>query len=275
MIGRRAAGQERRRARPDRRKPWVKTSLAPGSKVVTDYYEKAGLWPYLEKLGYHLVGYGCTTCIGNSGPLDEEISAAVQENDLAVVSVLSGNRNFEGRINPDVKMNYLASPPLVIAYALAGTMDFDFESEPLGTGRRPATTCSSRDIWPTPAGRGADHRPVDRRGHVHPRLRRRLRRRRAVDVAADPGGRHLRLGRRVDLRPQAPVLRGHDDGADAGRGHRRRPGAGQAGRLGDDRPHQPGRVDQGRQPGRVSTSPSTASSARTSTPTARDAATTR
>ena len=112
--------------------PWVKTSMAPGSKVVTNYYEKAGMWPYLEKLGYHLVGYGCTTCIGNSGPLNEAISAAVQENDLAVVSVLSGNRNFEGRINPDVKMNYLASPPLVIAYALAGTMDFDFESQPLG-----------------------------------------------------------------------------------------------------------------------------------------------
>src|SRR5690606_6932498 len=106
-------------------KPWVKTSMAPGSQVVSNYYEKAGLWPYLAKLGFHLVGYGCTTCIGNSGPLPEEISAAVQENDLSVVSVLSGNRNFEGRINPDVKMNYLASPPLVIAYALAGTMDFE------------------------------------------------------------------------------------------------------------------------------------------------------
>src|SRR5205823_8743937 len=115
-------------------KPWVKTSMAPGSQVVTDYYEKAGLWPYLEKLGYHLVGYGCTTCIGNSGPLPEEISAAVGENDLTVVSVLSGNRNFEGRINPDVKMNYLASPPLVVAYALAGTMDIDLANEALGTG---------------------------------------------------------------------------------------------------------------------------------------------
>ncbi|HUL99031.1 MAG TPA: aconitate hydratase AcnA, partial [Mycobacterium sp.] len=106
-------------------KPWVKTSLAPGSQVVTDYYEKAGLTPYLEKLGFYLVGYGCTTCIGNSGPLPDEISKAVNDNDLAVTAVLSGNRNFEGRINPDVKMNYLASPPLVIAYALAGTMDFD------------------------------------------------------------------------------------------------------------------------------------------------------
>ena len=129
-------------------KPWVKTSMAPGSKVVTDYYEKAGLWPYLEKLGYHLVGYGCTTCIGNSGPLPEEISAAVNEGDLAVVSVLSGNRNFEGRINPDVKMNYLASPPLVIAYALAGTMDFDFETQPLGTAPD-GSEVYLRDIWPT------------------------------------------------------------------------------------------------------------------------------
>ncbi|HVD64481.1 MAG TPA: aconitate hydratase AcnA, partial [Lapillicoccus sp.] len=129
--------------------PWVKTSMAPGSKVVTNYYEKAGMWPYLEKLGYHLVGYGCTTCIGNSGPLDEAISAAIQENDLAVVSVLSGNRNFEGRINPDVKMNYLASPPLVIAYALAGTMDFDFESQPLGQDQH-GTDVMLKDIWPSP-----------------------------------------------------------------------------------------------------------------------------
>ena len=129
--------------------PWVKTSMAPGSKVVSDYYEKAGVWPYLEKLGFHLVGYGCTTCIGNSGPLDPAISEAVIENDLAVVSVLSGNRNFEGRINPDVKMNYLASPPLVIAYALAGTMDFDFESQPLGQDAA-GTDVFLRDIWPAP-----------------------------------------------------------------------------------------------------------------------------
>ena len=114
-------------------KPWVKTTLAPGSKVVMDYYERAGLIPYLDKLGFNLVGYGCTTCIGNSGPLPPAISAAVNEEDLAVVSVLSGNRNFEGRINPDVKMNYLASPPLVVAYALAGTMDIDLDHEPLGT----------------------------------------------------------------------------------------------------------------------------------------------
>jgi aconitate hydratase len=128
-------------------KPWVKTTMAPGSKVVMDYYAKAGLVPYLEKLGYNLVGYGCTTCIGNSGPLPEEVSAAVQENDLAVVSVLSGNRNFEGRINPDVKMNYLASPPLVIAYALAGTMDWDPGTDPIGTGTDGQDVFLA-DIWP-------------------------------------------------------------------------------------------------------------------------------
>jgi len=132
------------------RKPWVKTTLAPGSKVVMDYYERAGLTPYLEKLGFNLVGYGCTTCIGNSGPLSEGVSAAVAASDLAVVSVLSGNRNFEGRINPDVKMNYLASPPLVVAYALAGTMDIDLTTEPIGTGAS-GEPVYLRDLWPDPA----------------------------------------------------------------------------------------------------------------------------
>jgi aconitate hydratase len=131
------------------RKPWVKTTLAPGSKVVMDYYERSGLLPYLEKLGFNLVGYGCTTCIGNSGPLPEAISEAVNDSDLAVVAVLSGNRNFEGRINPDVKMNYLASPPLVVAYALAGTMDIDLTSEPLGA-RADGEPVYLSDIWPAP-----------------------------------------------------------------------------------------------------------------------------
>jgi aconitate hydratase len=132
------------------RKPWVKTTLAPGSKVVSDYYDRSGLTPYLDKLGFNLVGYGCTTCIGNSGPLIPEVSAAVQENDLAVVSVLSGNRNFEGRINPDVKMNYLASPPLVVAYALAGTMDIDLMSDSLGTDEQ-GNDVYLADIWPSEA----------------------------------------------------------------------------------------------------------------------------
>ena len=131
-------------------KPWVKTTLAPGSKVVTDYYEKAGLMDDLEALGFYLVGYGCTTCIGNSGPLLPEISAAVNDNDLAVTAVLSGNRNFEGRINPDVKMNYLASPPLVIAYALAGTMNFDFEKDALGQDTDGHDVYLA-DIWPSAA----------------------------------------------------------------------------------------------------------------------------
>ena len=130
-------------------RPWVKTTLAPGSKVVMDYYEKAGLLPYLDKLGFNLVGYGCTTCIGNSGPLIEEVSAAVNAADLAVVAVLSGNRNFEGRINPDVKMNYLASPPLVVAYAIAGSMDVDITRDPLGTDPHGAPVYLA-DIWPTP-----------------------------------------------------------------------------------------------------------------------------
>ncbi|HEX6921776.1 MAG TPA: aconitate hydratase AcnA, partial [Actinomycetes bacterium] len=130
------------------RKPWVKSTLAPGSKVVTDYFDKAGLTPYLEKLGFDLVGYGCTTCIGNSGPLIPEVSQAVNDNDLAVVSVLSGNRNFEGRINPDVKMNYLASPPLVVAYALAGSMDVDITTEPLGQDSD-GNDVFLKDIWPS------------------------------------------------------------------------------------------------------------------------------
>ena len=131
------------------RKPWVKTTLAPGSKVVSDYYDRAGLTPYLDKVGFNLVGYGCTTCIGNSGPLQDEISAAINQSDLSVAAVLSGNRNFEGRINPDVKMNYLASPPLVVAYALAGSMDIDITTESLGTGSDGKPVYLS-EIWPSP-----------------------------------------------------------------------------------------------------------------------------
>ena len=133
-----------------RSKPWVKTSLAPGSQVVTDYFERAGLTPYLDKLGFNLVGYGCTTCIGNSGPLAPEVSAAIAEGDLSCASVLSGNRNFEGRINPDVRMNYLMSPPLVVAYALAGTMDTDLVNDPLGHDES-GEAVYLRDIWPTTA----------------------------------------------------------------------------------------------------------------------------
>lgn len=129
-------------------KPWVKTTLAPGSKVVTDYYDRAGLTHYMQELGFHLVGYGCVTCIGNSGPLPVEVSKAVNENDLAVTAVLSGNRNFEGRISPDVKMNYLASPPLVVAYAIAGTMNHDFEKDSLGNDKD-GNPVLLKDIWPS------------------------------------------------------------------------------------------------------------------------------
>ena len=230
-------------------KPWVKTTLAPGSKVVMDYYERAGLVPYLDKLGFNLVGYGCTTCIGNSGPLPEAISAGVTEADLAVVSVLSGNRNFEGRINPDVKMNYLASPPLVVAYALAGTMDFDMENEPLGSRLRRHPGVPARHL----AVRGRDRRRGAARGRggdVHPGLRGRVRGRRPLAGAGRARRGHVRLGRRLHLRAQAPVLRRHAGQARAGHRHPRRPGAGPAGRLGDHRPHLAGRRDQDRQPGR-------------------------
>ncbi len=146
-----AAGLLARKARNKglKQKPWVKTTLGPGSKVVTDYYEKSGLDKDLEGLGFYTVGYGCTICIGNSGPLIEEVSAAINENDLAVTAVLSGNRNFEGRISPDVKMNYLASPPLVVAYALAGSMHFDFDTDALGKDAE-GNDVFLKDIWPSP-----------------------------------------------------------------------------------------------------------------------------
>ncbi len=147
-----AAGLLARKAREKglKQKPWVKTTLGPGSKVVTDYYEKSGLDKDLEGLGFYTVGYGCTICIGNSGPLIEEVSTAINDNDLAVTAVLSGNRNFEGRISPDVKMNYLASPPLVVAYALAGSMHFDFETDALGKDAD-GNEVFLKDIWPDPA----------------------------------------------------------------------------------------------------------------------------
>ena len=168
-------------------KPWVKTTLAPGSKVVMEYYERAGLTPYLEKLGFSLVGYGCTTCIGNSGPLLPEISEAIAAGDLAVVSVLSGNRNFEGRISPDVRMNYLASPPLVVAYALAGCMDFDLVASPLGEDQY-GQPVYLRDIWPSPADVSDGRRVVDRLRDVHRVVRDCL-------LPATPAGRASRFRR--------------------------------------------------------------------------------
>ena len=168
------------------RKPWVKTSLAPGSKVVTEYYEKAGLTPYLEELGFYTVGYGCTTCIGNSGPLPEEISRGVSQGDLVVCAVLSGNRNFEARIHPEVKANYLGSPPLVVAYALAGRMDIDLATEPLGVGSDGEDVFLA-DIWPSPGGGSRDGCGRHRRGDVPLDVRGRVHRRR--DLARPPGSR--------------------------------------------------------------------------------------
>ncbi len=227
------------------RKPWVKTTLAPGSKVVMDYYERAGLTPYLDKLGFNLVGYGCTTCIGNSGPLQEPISKAVNDNDLAVVSVLSGNRNFEGRINPDVKMNYLMSPPLVVAYALAGSMDIDITTEPLGQDADGADVFL-KDIWPSAQEIQEVVDSAVRLGDVQSQLRRRVRRRRDLAEPADADRQRLRVGRRLDVRAQAAVLRGHARRPGAGHRHRGRAGARGARRLGDHRPHLAGRLDQGR-----------------------------
>ena len=135
--------------------PWVKTSLAPGSRVVTDYYVKSGLMPYLDALRFQVVGYGCTTCIGNSGPLPTDVSKSIEDHGLVAVSVLSGNRNFEGRISPEVRANYLMSPPLVVAYALAGHIGHNFETEPLGKGKD-GKPVFLRDIWPTQAGGRGD-----------------------------------------------------------------------------------------------------------------------
>ena len=272
---RRAAGQEGRREGPDQRKPWVKTTLAPGSKVVSDYYERAGLTPYLDKLGFNLVGYGCTTCIGNSGPLIPEVSQAVNDNDLAVVSVLSGNRNFEGRINPDVKMNYLASPPLVVAYALAGSMDVDLFNDPLGQDTD-GNDVFMKDIWPTAAEVEEVIAHGDHLRDVHRRLRRRVRRRRAVAercrrprATPSPGTRTRRTSASRRTSTACPTSRSRSTDIE---------GARVLLKLGDsvttDHISPAGAIKKD-SPGRASTSPSTASSSGTSTPTARAAATTR
>ena len=194
------------------RKPWVKTSLAPGSKVVTEYLERAGLIEPLEQLGFSLVGYGCTTCIGNSGPLPEEISREIEERDLTVCSVLSGNRNFEGRIHPEVKMNYLASPPLCVAYALAGRMDLDITSEPLQGDVRPARHLA------VPGGGQRGDRARGRVGHVPPQLRRGVRRRRELERARGPRGRPLRVGDDSTYVKRPPYFDGMDAEAPEGFG---------------------------------------------------------
>ncbi len=188
------------------RKPWVKSSLAPGSRVVTDYYEKAGLTPYLEALGFHTVGYGCTTCIGNSGPLPEEISAAIVEQDLAVCAVLSGNRNFEARIHPEVKANYLASPPLVVAYALAGRDGPRPDHRAARAGPRRQRRLPSRPLADVAGDRRGGRRRRLRRALPRP-LRRRVHRRRALARAGESLREPLRVAGRLDVRPPSALLR--------------------------------------------------------------------
>ena len=254
--------------------PWVKTSLGPGSLVVTDYLKKAGLLDDLEKLGFYVVGYGCTTCIGNSGPLPDEVSKGIAENDLVVASVLSGNRNFEGRVHPEVKMNYLASPPLVVAYALAGTVDIDLTTEPLGTGND-GKPVYLRDIWPSNKEIGdTDRRARSARrcsGTTTPTCSRataagtRSRRRMAQRIAWDEASTYIK---------NPPYFDGmtHER-----RHHRRHPWRARARpvrRLDHHRPHLAGRQHQGELAGRDASCSRAACSRPTSTPTARVAATT-
>ena len=203
-------------------KPWVKTSLAPGSRVVTDYLDRAGLTPYLDKLGFALVGYGCTTCIGNSGPLIGEVAQAVEEQDLNVAAVLSGNRNFEGRVHPQVRAAYLASPPLCVAYALAGRIDLDLTTDPIGQGAEEPIFL--RDIWPSADEvRDAMATAITGRAVQDP-VRAHLGRRRALAGPAHAERSRLRVGSRLDLRAGTAVLRRARRGP-AGRRRRGRAGA--------------------------------------------------
>ena len=233
-------------------KPWVKTSLAPGSKVVTDYLKHSGLDTYLDRLGFVLVGYGCTTCIGNSGPLPDDVSAEIDARGLVVASVLSGNRNFEGRIQAQVRANYLASPPLVVAYALAGTMNLDLTTEPLGKGTD-GKPVYLRELWPTEREIQETMLSVRAIRAVSQAVRGRVSRRRTLAAARRAHRRPVRLGAGLDLRSQSAVSRTRHDGAGAARRHHRRPRAGPARRQHHDRSHFAGRVDQeGRSGGEVS-----------------------
>ena len=269
-----AARQEGRREGPTSASRGSRPRWLPGSKVVSDYYERAELTPYLDKLGFNLVGYGCTTCIGNSGPLITEVSDAVNENDLAVVSVLSGNRNFEGRINPDVKMNYLASPPLVVAYALAGLHGRRPVQRPAGPGHRRQRRVPEGHLAVAVGDRGG-HRPRDHRRDVHRRLRRRVRRRRALASLPTPEGDTFAWDEDSTYVRRPPYFEDMPAEPSPVEDIERRPGAAQARRLGDHRPHLARRRDQEGLARPGSTSPSTASSSGTSTPTAHAAATTR
>ena len=255
------------------RKPWVKSSLAPGSKVVTEYYARSGLDAYLDELGFNLVGYGCTTCIGNSGPLSDAIGEAVTEGELIVCAVLSGNRNFEARIHGDVKANYLASPPLVVAYALAGT-DGHRPDQRAARRRQRRPRVPARHLADR-CGDRRDDRVVDRRRDVQALLRRRVRGRRALAGAGDSLRESLRLAGRLDVHPETSVLRRDVGRPGSGGRHRGRARARDARRLRHDRSHLAGRRDPTRFSRRCATSSSTASTGVSSTRTARGGATTR
>ncbi len=231
-----------------RSKPWVKTSLAPGSKVVREYFDKAGVQPALDELGFQVVGYGCTTCIGNSGPLPEPVSKAIDEGKLTVAAVLSGNRNFEGRVNPQTRFNYLASPPLVVAYALAGRMDIDLDTEPLGIGTQRTGLPSRHLAVGERSGRGGPQLGAARA--VRARVWRRVRGRRAMAVDRRPHREPLRVGRCVDVRQASAVLRGDDDDPAGRAADHRRAHPRHVRRLDHHRPYLPGRLHRREEPGR-------------------------
>ena len=240
-----AAGLVARKAHAKglRPKPWVKTSLAPGSQVVTEYLEKSGLQADLDAIGFNLVGYGCTTCIGNSGPLEDAIVDAIEDNRLVGVAVLSGNRNFEGRVHANVRANYLASPPLVVAYSLLGKMTEDITTAPLGTGND-GKPVYLRDVWPIQQGDRRHHRGLPVARSVPQALRRGDQRPEAVADDRDRyRQRDLSLVRRLDLREEPALLRGHHHGPAARRRHQGRAHPGGAGRFDHHRPHQPRRFD--------------------------------
>ncbi len=270
-----AAGLVARKARALglTRKPWVKTSLAPGSQVVTDYLDKAGLSEDLDAIGFNLVGYGCTTCIGNSGPLSDPISAAINGNDIVAASVLSGNRNFEGRVSSDVRANFLASPPLVVAYALKGTVTEDMIETPARRGHRRPGLPQGR-VAQQPRDRRPDGRQ-HRRRHVPRALRQRLPGRPALERDRRRGIGHLSLARGQHLHRQPALFRGDDDGPRPRHRHRRGQAAGDSWATASPPTTSARRAASRRTAPRASSSRSTRSPARTSTATARGAATTR
>ena len=203
-------------------RPWVKTSLAPGSQVVTDYLAKAGVDKALDKLGFTLAGYGCTTCIGNSGPLPEPVAKAITEADLVAAAVISGNRNFEGRVHPQVRANYLASPMLVVAYALAGSVNMDLTKEPVGYDKKNEPVYL-KDIWPQPEGNLRRHRQGGEARQLQEALWQCLQRRRQLAQGQAGQGPDLSVGHRLDLCEEPALLRRHDHRAQAGGGNRRAP----------------------------------------------------